>query len=61
MLGITRGQDGWHTYYLRRSAHGAPLPHAVERLTHALTGLAILCGKPVRRLLAARALRRARP
>jgi hypothetical protein len=54
VLGIIRGKDGWHTYYLRRHAHGAPLPRLAESLgaaaTYLLERIAFLCGKPWRRL-----------
>ena len=67
MLGIVRGEAGWHTYYLRRHGHGAPLPRLAELLEgalgYALARLPVLLGKPWRRLTALRrlmALRRQR-
>ena len=36
MLGIVRGAQGWHTYYLRRHGHGAPLPRLANLLGDAL-------------------------
>lgn len=54
MLAIHRGDAGWHTYYLRRRAHGAPLPRAADALADAaaylLARLGVACGRPWRRL-----------
>ena len=54
MLGIVRGEEGWHTYYLRRHRHGAPLPRLVDLLGDGVSYLAARvaswCGKPWRRL-----------
>ena len=61
MLGIVRGAQGWHTYYLRRHGHGAPLPRLANllgaALGYALARLPVLLGKPWRRLTALRRLR----
>jgi hypothetical protein len=54
VLGIVPGRNGWHTYYFRRHAHGAPLPRLAEALADGLSYLfargASLLGKPWRRL-----------
>ena len=53
-MGIRLGEQGWHTYYLRRNAHGAPLPRLVDALGEGMAYLlargAALAGKPWRRL-----------
>lgn len=54
VLAIIRGVDGWHTYYLRRQAHGAPLPRLADALAEGLvyagSRFAAAVGKPWRRL-----------
>ena len=61
LLSMERGEDGWHTYYLRRNRHGAPALRATDLLRTGLgylgARLASWCGKPWRRLVALRAHR----
>ena len=52
VLAIHRDVQGWHTYYLRRGAHGAPMLHAADLAVRALSWAVRLCGKPWRRLTA---------
>ncbi len=58
VLAIVRGREGRHTYYLRKRARGAPLPHLTDALLrglgYALARLVLWCGKPWRRLRALR-------